>query len=66
MLTLEKIIFWYLGTGKTTVGRVIADVLYSLDLIPSDKFVETSALKLTGEYVGQTKVKVEKTLKEVC
>jgi len=35
------------GTGKTTVGRVIAEVLYSLDLISSNKFVETSALKLT-------------------
>lgn len=61
---LKKLVNALLGTGKTTVGRVIADVLFGLDLMPSSKFIETSALDLTGDYVGQTKTKVGNILKE--
>ena len=52
------------GTGKTTVARTIANVLCSLGLLPSDKTVETSALELTGDYLGQTKTKVNEVLSE--
>ena len=52
------------GTGKTTVARTIASMLFSLGLLPSDKIVETSALDLTGDYVGQTKTKVKELLNE--
>eukprot|EP00521_Asterionellopsis_glacialis_P011013 CAMPEP_0195308186 /NCGR_PEP_ID=MMETSP0707-20130614/38095_1 /TAXON_ID=33640 /ORGANISM="Asterionellopsis glacialis, Strain CCMP134" /LENGTH=1429 /DNA_ID=CAMNT_0040372445 /DNA_START=1573 /DNA_END=5859 /DNA_ORIENTATION=+ len=52
------------GTGKTTVARVVAKILYSLGLIPSDKLVERSALDLTGEFIGHTKKKVIDTLKD--
>jgi len=52
------------GTGKTTVARTIARVLFSLGLLPSDKIVETSALELTGDFVGQTKTKVHEALSE--
>lgn len=51
------------GTGKTTVARAIADVLYSLGLLPSNKIKETSALDLTADYLGQTKTKVNEALK---
>lgn len=53
-----------LGTGKTTVARVIANVLFSLGLIPSDKIVERSALELTAGYVGQTADKVNNILRD--
>jgi ATPase family associated with various cellular activities (AAA) len=51
-------------TGKTTVARTIANVLFSLGLMPSDKIKETSALDLTAGYVGQTKNKVNAALQE--
>ena len=53
-----------LGTGKTTVARAIANILFSLGLLPSSKITETSALDLTGDYLGQTKTKVNKALKD--
>jgi ATPase family associated with various cellular activities (AAA) len=52
------------GTGKTTVARVIAEVLFSLSLLPSNKIVETSALDLTADYVGQTTTKVNEALND--
>lgn len=52
------------GTGKTTVARIMATILYSLDLISTNKMVETSGLELTGEFLGQTKTKVTETLRE--
>lgn len=50
------------GTGKTTVARVMAKILYQMGMIATDKLVETSGLNMTGEYVGQTKKQVEKQL----
>lgn len=42
------------GTGKTTVARILADILYDLKYIKYNKLVEITAKDLVGEYVGQT------------
>ena len=52
------------GTGKTTVARILGRILFGLGLLGSNRIVETSALELTGEYVGQTKNKVLNQLDE--
>uniref|UniRef100_A0A7S2JRL8 AAA+ ATPase domain-containing protein n=2 Tax=Leptocylindrus danicus TaxID=163516 RepID=A0A7S2JRL8_9STRA len=52
------------GTGKTTVARVMSDVLYNLELIPSNVIQETTGLDLTGDFVGQTKTKVNEILRQ--
>ena len=39
------------GTGKTTVARVAAKILFKLGLLPRDHVEETSGLDLTGMYV---------------
>ncbi|MBQ9279985.1 MAG: AAA family ATPase [Clostridia bacterium] len=54
------------GTGKTTVARIIAEILYNLNYIKQNKLIEVSSKDLVGEYVGQTAPKtmsvVEKAL----
>ena len=40
------------GTGKTTVARMVAGILYNLKYI--SQLIEVSAKDLVGEYVGQT------------
>ena len=54
------------GTGKTTVARMIAGILYNLKYIDQNKLVEVSAKDLIGQYVGQTAPKtisvIEKAL----
>lgn len=50
------------GTGKTTVARTIANILFDLKLIPSNRTVQTSGLNLTGDFLGHTKTKVTKQL----
>ena len=42
------------GTGKTTVARMVAGILYNLKYISQNKLVEVSAKDLIGQYVGQT------------
>ena len=54
------------GTGKTTVARMVAGILYNLNYIEQNKLIEVSAKDLIGQYVGQTAPKtigvVEKAL----
>ncbi len=45
------------GTGKTTVARLIADILYNLGYIKQNKLLEVTSRDLVAEYVGQTAVK---------
>ncbi len=42
------------GTGKTTVARIIAGMLYNLKYIKQNKLIEVSSKDLVAEYVGQT------------
>ena len=42
------------GTGKTTVARMVANILYNLGYIDQNKLIEVSAKDLVGQYVGQT------------
>lgn len=42
------------GTGKTTVARIIAEILYQLKYIKQNKLIEASSKDLVAEYVGQT------------
>lgn len=42
------------GTGKTTVARMVAGILYNLKYINQNKLIEVSAKDLVAEYVGQT------------
>ncbi len=42
------------GTGKTTVARMLANILYDLKYIRENKLIEVSAKDLVAEYVGQT------------
>lgn len=42
------------GTGKTTVARLLAGILYNLKYIKQDKLIEVSSKDLVAEYVGQT------------
>ncbi|MDR1575593.1 MAG: AAA family ATPase [Treponema sp.] len=50
------------GTGKTTIVRTMAALFKEVELLPSEKFVETDGNGLKGSYVGQSKDKVN----ELC
>ena len=42
------------GTGKTTVARIVAEILYNLKYIKQNKLIEVSSKDLVAEFVGQT------------
>ena len=51
------------GTGKTTVARIMADIFYSLGLLPTNKLVEVTRKDLVVGYVGQTAPQTAKVVK---
>jgi type VII secretion ATPase EccA len=50
------------GTGKTTIARVIANILAGLGVIAEPKLVETSRKDFVAEYEGQSSVKTARTI----
>ena len=47
------------GTGKTTIARIFADILCSLEVLPIGQLVEVSRNDLVAGYQGQTAIAVE-------
>ena len=52
------------GTGKTTVARIMADILYSLGAIEKGQLVEVGKEDLVAGYVGQTGLKTQKAIED--
>lgn len=50
------------GTGKTTIARVVANILAGLGVIAEPKLVETSRKDFVAEYEGQSAVKTAKAI----
>jgi len=50
------------GTGKTTVARILGEVLYSVGVLETPTVVEVSRSDLVGEYIGQSLPKVNKVI----
>lgn len=52
------------GTGKTTVGKIVAQALFEIGAIPENKLTEVTVDKLIKGYVGQTASNVREILDE--
>lgn len=52
------------GTGKTTIARIIAAMLFDIGVLKEDKLVEVERKDLVAQYVGQTAVKTTEKIKE--
>ncbi|CDO86014.1 type VII secretion AAA-ATPase EccA [Mycobacterium triplex] len=50
------------GTGKTTIARVVANILAGLGVIQEPKLIETARKDFVAEYEGQSAVKSAKTI----
>ena len=51
------------GTGKTTVARIIASMLFDIGVLPSNKLIEVERKDLVASYVGQTATKTGDVVK---
>lgn len=50
------------GTGKTTIARVMVNLLYSIGVIKERKLVEVERKDLVAEHVGQTAIKTNEVI----
>lgn len=50
------------GTGKTVVARIVADLYFSLGIIPSNRIVEVDRSMLVAGYVGQSAIKTREVV----
>ena len=50
------------GTGKTTVARIIAKMLFDMGVIHENKLVEVERKDLVAAYVGQTAIKTNEVV----
>jgi SpoVK/Ycf46/Vps4 family AAA+-type ATPase len=62
--TLHMIFKGNPGTGKTMIARTIADVLYNIGVIKTNKLIETDRSGLVAGYVGQTALKTTEKIHE--
>lgn len=61
-LNLHSIFLGNPGTGKTTVARLLGNVLYQEGVIPNDNFVEATRKDLVGVHIGETAPKTQAVL----
>lgn len=50
------------GTGKTTVARILAKILYGFEILKTSHFVEADRATMVGGYVGQTAIKTNEVI----
>ncbi|WP_091657063.1 AAA family ATPase [Alteribacillus iranensis] len=52
------------GTGKTTVARILAQMLKDMNILEKGHFIEAERADLVGEYIGQTAQKTRDLIKK--
>lgn len=52
------------GTGKTTVARIVSNLLYGFEILGTPTLVEADRSMLVGGYVGQTAIKTNEIIEK--
>lgn len=61
---LNTAIFGKPGIGKTDLGKILCMIYSALDIVSNTRFTMVKASELVGEFIGQTRQKTAKIMKE--
>lgn len=61
-LSLHSLFLGNPGTGKTSVARLMGEVLFEKGVVSKDIFIEVSRSDLVGSHIGHTAIKTRKVL----
>ncbi|MBQ3292653.1 MAG: AAA family ATPase [Mogibacterium sp.] len=50
------------GTGKTTIARIVAQMMFNIGLLRKNTVIEVQRKDLIGEYVGHTAIKTQEVI----
>lgn len=64
LLNLNMVFRGNPGTGKTTVARIIANMLYELGFVKSNKVLEVTPNDFIAGYIGQTSIKTQEVIQK--
>ncbi len=53
------------GTGKTSVARIIAKILYDINIRETDTVIEVERSRLIGDHIGSTETRMRSVLDKV-
>ena len=53
---------YYPGTGKTTIARIVAEMLKALGILSTGELVEVTRADLVAQWAGQTAIKTTKVI----
>ena len=60
--TLHSLFLGNLGTGKTTVAKLLGKIMYQKDIIKQNKYIKATRSDLVAGYTGQTAIKTREVL----